>query len=206
MKHGVAGWAASNAKALNIKNAYEDDRFNPEVDKKTGFITRSILCMPILSRARNGDQPEVLGVTQMLNKRTGPFGVEDEATLEALTQQVGVALDNARLFERGSLLYKYIAKMQAHDDFAGTLRAITSTAADLLSCSHVCIYVHDRRTGQLASRFTDGIADFSIRQDCGVPGAVFQGGELMQVDDPARSTLWAPEMDLRTGFKTRNVL
>ena len=87
VRHGVAGWAVTNAQALNIKAAYEDERFNPDVDKKTGFITRSILCMPILSRTR-----EVIGVTQMLNKRTGPFGADDEATLEALTQQVcGVA-------------------------------------------------------------------------------------------------------------------
>ena len=201
MKHGVAGWAASNAQALNIKNAYVDDRFNPEVDKKTGFITRSILCTPILSRA--GD---VIGVTQLLNKRSGPFGVDDEATLEALTQQVGVALDNARLFERFFALYSYISSLQAHDDFASTLRQITATAASLIACSHVCIYLHDRRGGQLVSRFTDGITDFSIHQDCGVAGSVFTTGEITQVDDPTRSSLWAPEMDLRTGFKTRGVL
>ena len=191
MKHGVAGWAVTNSSALNIKNAYEDERFNPEVDRRTGFVTRSILCTPILSRG--GD---VLGVTQMLNKRGGQaFGMEDERTVAALAQQVGVALDNARLFERASSLHKYLGGLQAHRDFQSTLRHITSTAATLLSCAKVCIYLHDRRMGQLVSRFTDGLADFAIHQDIGVPGAAFasaDGAPPIQVDDPARSAVWAP--------------
>ena len=194
-------WAASRGTALNIKNAYEDDRFNPDVDRKTGYITRSILCMPILSRAG-----EVLGVTQMINKRNGPFGSDDEATLSALTQQLGVALDNARLFERASSIYNHLGALKAHEDFPATLRGLTAAAASVLACSHVVIYIHDRRTGQLVSRFTEGISDFSIHQDCGVPGHVFLSGAVFEVDDPARSSTWTPEMDLRTGFKTRNVL
>ena len=145
-------------------------------------------------------------MTQLLNKRTGTFGADDEATLDALTQQLGVALDNARLFDRSSTLHSYISTLQAHEEFPATLRRITATAASLLACSHVVIYIHDRRTGQLASRFTDGISDFSIHQDCGAAGAVYLSGEIMQVDDPARSTVWSPEMDLRTGFKTRALL
>ena len=68
---GLAGAAFTSKKMINIPDAYKDDRFNPEVDRKTGFMTRSILCMPILSRNR-----DVIGVTQMLNKRAGPFGAE----------------------------------------------------------------------------------------------------------------------------------
>ena len=45
---GVSGWCASNKLMLNIKNAYHDARFNTDVDKKTGFKTRTILCHPVL--------------------------------------------------------------------------------------------------------------------------------------------------------------
>lgn len=61
---GVAGWVASNKQMLNIKNAYHDVRFNSDVDKKTGFRTRTILCHPVLSSAN-----QMLGVIQMVNKK-----------------------------------------------------------------------------------------------------------------------------------------
>ena len=61
---GVSGWCASNKLMLNIKNAYHDARFNTDVDKKTGFKTRTILCHPVLS-----SNNQVLGVVQMVNKR-----------------------------------------------------------------------------------------------------------------------------------------
>eukprot|EP00804_Cyclotella_cryptica_P024582 CCRYP_020207-RA/>CCRYP_020207-RA protein AED:0.07 eAED:0.07 QI:1156/1/1/1/0.5/0.33/9/384/436 len=63
---GVAGWVASNKMMCNIKNAYHDIRFNPEIDKVTGFRTRTILCYPVLSSSN-----DLLGVIQMVNKKKG---------------------------------------------------------------------------------------------------------------------------------------
>ena len=72
---GVAGWVASNKKILNIKNAYHDARFNADVDKKTGFRTRTILCHPVLSSTN-----QLLGVIQMVNKkRNNPNILQDKA-------------------------------------------------------------------------------------------------------------------------------
>ena len=65
-KQGVAGWCATNKQCLNIHNAYKDHRFNSDIDKKTGFRTRTILCHPVLS-----DDNSLLGVIQMVNKRKG---------------------------------------------------------------------------------------------------------------------------------------
>jgi len=61
---GVAGWVATNKMMLNIKNAYKDARFNSDIDKKTGFRTRTILCHPVLSSSNR-----LLGVIQMVNKK-----------------------------------------------------------------------------------------------------------------------------------------
>jgi len=66
---GVAGWVASNKMMLNIKNAYHDSRFNADIDKKTGFRTRTILCHPVLSSSN-----QLLGVIQMVNKKKGDEG------------------------------------------------------------------------------------------------------------------------------------
>jgi adenylate cyclase len=90
---GIAGAVFSSGKAINIPYAYADLRFNPAFDKKTGFFTRSILCVPIVNK-----HGKVIGVTQVLNRRGGPFTSEDESRLRAFTAQISIALENAKLF------------------------------------------------------------------------------------------------------------
>jgi adenylate cyclase len=90
---GIAGAVFTSSKAINIPYAYADLRFNPAFDKKTGFFTRSILCVPIINK--NG---KTIGVTQVLNKHSGPFTQEDESRLRAFTAQISIALENAKLF------------------------------------------------------------------------------------------------------------
>ncbi len=90
---GIAGAVFTSGKTINIPYAYADLRFNPGFDKKTGFFTRSILCVPVVNKSGR-----IIGVTQVLNKRGGPFSAEDEARLRAFTAQVSIALENAKLF------------------------------------------------------------------------------------------------------------
>ena len=90
---GIAGAVFESGKTINIPHAYADLRFNPEFDRKTGFFTRSILCVPVVNK-----YGKTIGVTQVLNKRGGPFSSEDEARLRAFTAQVSIALENAKLF------------------------------------------------------------------------------------------------------------
>ena len=90
---GIAGAVFTSGKTINIPHAYADLRFNPAFDKKTGYFTRSILCVPVINKAG-----KVIGVTQVLNKRGGPFTDEDESRLKAFTAQVSIALQNAKLF------------------------------------------------------------------------------------------------------------
>ena len=91
---GIAGTAFTTGKTVNIPHAYADLRFNPALDKQTGYFTRSILCVPLVNK--NGKS---IGVTQVLNKRGGPFTDEDESRLKAFTAQVSIALENAKLFD-----------------------------------------------------------------------------------------------------------
>jgi len=91
---GIAGAVFSSGETINIPYAYADLRFNPAFDKKTGYFTRSILCVPVVNKAG-----KCIGVTQVLNKRGGPFSEEDETRLKAFTAQVSIALENAKLFE-----------------------------------------------------------------------------------------------------------
>jgi len=91
---GIAGAVFQSRETINIPHAYADLRFNPSFDKQTGYFTRSILCVPIINK--DGD---CIGCTQALNKKGGGFTEEDESRLKAFTQQVSIALENAKLFE-----------------------------------------------------------------------------------------------------------
>lgn len=90
---GIAGAVFTSGKSINIPYAYADLRFNPDFDRKTGFFTRSILCVPIINK-----EGRTIGVTQVLNRRGGPFTAEDESRLRAFTAQISIALENAKLF------------------------------------------------------------------------------------------------------------
>lgn len=89
---GIAGWVARNGETVNLKDAYTDDRFERDVDRRLNYRTQTVLCLPI----RNKDA-EIIGVLQLLNKRDGAFTSADESFLRALSDHVALALENARL-------------------------------------------------------------------------------------------------------------
>lgn len=94
MGKGIAGYVAATGDTLNIPDAYLDPRFNPEFDRKTGYRTQTILCMPM----RNKDD-KTIGVLQLLNKRKGLFTHDDESFIGALSVHAAIAIENARLYE-----------------------------------------------------------------------------------------------------------
>lgn len=92
---GLAGYVARTGETVNITDAYGDPRFNPEIDLKSGYTTHTVLCMPMRNR-----EGKVVGVFQLLNKRTGQFGPEDESFIDALSVHAAIAVENARLAQQ----------------------------------------------------------------------------------------------------------
>ncbi|MBI2394768.1 MAG: sigma-54-dependent Fis family transcriptional regulator [Deltaproteobacteria bacterium] len=91
---GIAGFVAETGEVVNVRDAARDPRHFPDVDRKTGFVTRTILAAPIRDAAR---RRVILGVVQVLNKQDGAFTEEDEAFLHALASQVAMALEGTTL-------------------------------------------------------------------------------------------------------------
>ena len=86
---GIAGAVAASGEAERIADAYEDSRFNPDVDKMFGYRTRSILCVPMFDRDGN-----VFAVSQLLNRRDGqPFSPDDELRLSGLLASIAPILE-----------------------------------------------------------------------------------------------------------------
>jgi signal transduction histidine kinase len=89
---GFAGYCFQTGETVNLEDAYRDERFDKEVDSKTGYRTRSVLCMPLYTRAGSR-----LGVIQLLNKRDGVFTKEDETFLQTFGNNASVFIDIAQL-------------------------------------------------------------------------------------------------------------
>jgi len=98
---GIAGTVAETGEVINITDAYQDPRFNRDVDLTTGYRTHTILCVPM--RDARG---EVTGVLQALNKHQGTFDDEDAELLLALGGQAAGAIENALLHEEISRLFE----------------------------------------------------------------------------------------------------
>ena len=99
---GMAGYTATTGQTLNVRDAYKDPRFNPNLDKHTHYNTTTVLCAPVINR-----QGEIIGVMQSINKKVGFFTSEDEELLKAISSQVAVALENAQLYETARDMKNY---------------------------------------------------------------------------------------------------
>ena len=91
---GMAGYVYQTGEALIIQDVAEDARFNPEIDRKTGFRTRNALTVPIID-----PDGKVLGSFQVVNKLKGSFGESDSEFLEAIANEAAISIENVQLFE-----------------------------------------------------------------------------------------------------------
>ena len=89
---GLSGYVAKTGETINIPDAHNDPRWNPDVDKRSGYRTNNMLCMPMQNR-----DGKIIGVFQMLNKKGGPFTTQDEEFINALSIHASIAIENARL-------------------------------------------------------------------------------------------------------------
>ena len=95
LNRGIVGYTATTGHIVNIPDAYEDERFDKNVDLITGYRTKTILTVPIYN-----NRGEIAGVTEMINKRDdGEFDEDDVKMMMAFNVFCGISLDNARLYE-----------------------------------------------------------------------------------------------------------
>ena len=125
---GLAGYVVQTGETLNITDAYSDPRFNPEVDKNTGYKTKTILCMPIMN-----NNHEIIGAFQVLNKIDGIFTKNDEDLLIAIGGSASIALENAQLFDQQLQMYR--EQKLLFESFIDTL-ATSVDARDKITAGH----------------------------------------------------------------------
>jgi signal transduction histidine kinase len=226
---GIAGWVASSGETVNIPDAYADDRFDPSHDRKIGFRTRSILCMPLPDHAGT-----TIGVIQVLNKRGRAFDVDDEAILQTVAAVAGVNIENARLYAsvldknralldvqtelRGKiteldLLYRIETETAAALDHDELLERLLARAAQLVDASEALALIREPRSGELychrrgdALGADDGVARVRVQLGEGLCGWVALHKEAVIVNDPERDARVDQQLLRRLGLQPRNLV
>jgi phosphoserine phosphatase RsbU/P len=134
MPVGIVGLAAYTGQMVLVPNVFEDDRWSDVADSLSGPHISSVLVIPMAARDR------VLGVLHFESERTDAFSAADVTILQSLANQLGVALDNARLYQQlNDLFHRYIAPQVAstlldnpmNAQLGGQKRQITVLFADL---------------------------------------------------------------------------
>ncbi|XP_077175732.1 dual 3',5'-cyclic-AMP and -GMP phosphodiesterase 11A isoform X2 [Paroedura picta] len=141
---GIIGYVAEHGETVNIPDAYQDRRFNDEIDKLTGYKTKSLLCMPI----RN-NEGEIIGVAQAINKIPGgaPFTDDDEKVMEMYLPFCGIAISNAQLFaasrkeyDRSRALLEVVNDLfEEQTDLEKIVKKIMHRAQTLLKCERCSV-------------------------------------------------------------------
>jgi signal transduction histidine kinase len=128
--YGIAGWVFQNRSPTVVSDTSTDSRFDAEVDRKTGFQTRNILCVPLINR-----QKECVGTLQALNKNKGNFTQDDVEVLTSLSDYATIALENSMLYEELKAMNK--AKERAINHLSHELKTpltlISATIAKISS-------------------------------------------------------------------------
>ncbi len=103
---GLAGWVAETGEPVIVPDVTTDSRFFAEVDKTSGFETKSILCVPLQTKG------QTIGAIEVMNKRDGEFNKEDQALLQALAVSAATAIENSQFYEEKIKTIERLAEAQ----------------------------------------------------------------------------------------------
>jgi signal transduction histidine kinase len=106
LEGSIAGWIVNNRQTVRIANVHDDPRFFSTVEQTTGFSTKSILGIPLVTKNK------IVGVLEALNKPKGKFTDTDESMLVVLGAQAAVAIENARLFQQSDLISEFVHELR----------------------------------------------------------------------------------------------
>jgi PAS domain S-box-containing protein len=136
---GIAGWVAEHERYVLVSDVQNDPRFYPEIDRISGFETKSILCVPLKAKTK------LIGVLEVINKVDGSsFTDQDALLLGIFAHQAAIAIENARLYgeikDQMSEILRSAEKRRKTED---KLRESEKRFRDLFENSPDAIFVED---------------------------------------------------------------
>jgi len=207
---GIAGAVFHKGIGEIVRDAYEDERFHPEVDQQTGYTTTSLVCAPI--RTAKGT---TIGVVEMLNKLDGAFDSDDLTLLEGMTSQCAITLEALQRLERTTRdrqrevdFLNLVSDLTSELELTTLLSRVVSEATRLLDCDRTTLFLNDEKTGELFSYVVDKLELRELRfpNHLGIAGAVFTSGQSVRIPYAYADLRFNPEFDRQSGYFTRCIL
>ncbi len=217
---GIAGHVFSTGKTLHLGDAYADVRFNPDVDRRSGFRTRSVIAAPLKHVSGR-----LLGVLQVLHRRIEAFTSDDRALVEGVASQVAAVLDNVRLVHRlqqqsrelaskvGDLdaLYETEKAISGSEDQNQLLDGILKTATELVQARAGSILIVEEERDSLFFRSargekSDALKAIRLKTGQGIAGHVTQSGSIVRVEQADASPYHDRSIAKKLGIPVAAVL
>ncbi|KTD05503.1 guanylate cyclase [Legionella gratiana] len=207
---GLAGWSFTHNESLCIDHPELDERHNKNIDKITGFQTKSVLCVPLKSM-----EGKLLGVTQMLNKIDSDFNSSDVRIVEALTEHAAMAIQNKLTIEqieeshkRDMHLLETISTVSTEINLSALLEKIIDTITLALDAERATLFINDDKTNELYTEASIGLNKMEIRfpNHLGIAGSTFTTGKIINIPHAYVDLRFNPSFDKKTGFFTRSIL
>lgn len=215
---GIGSVVISSGEMLNVKNAYQDERFNPECDLMTGFRTESLLCAPLI--ANN----ETVGVVYVINKiddqeEIAVFEKDDEVMLEYFASTASIAIKKAQMYhdavrsEKNAQALLTIVRSRSSDEVLENVFLSTiDTVYQLLLPDCVSVFICDQATQEAwvcvnkgGVEGVEGIG-ISVKYGQGIAGTVAANGQTVRVANAYDDGRFYDIVDRKTGYKTKSVL
>jgi len=220
---GIAGWVARHGRPLIVPDAYADERFDPSWDSKTGFVTHCLMAHPIVGR-----RGVVIGVTEVLNKRSGEFDEDDLRLLALIAGQLGLTIENAQLMidlvrknqaissAKGELerhnrelsllldLERLVARVEDLDDLAS---GVLSQVIEITEAGVGVLYKVDETGAEsrVLSRGQRLARMMRVETGAGFTGWVAAKGRELVVAEPRGDPRFAAGLEQRIGIPLRNL-
>jgi GAF domain-containing protein/two-component sensor histidine kinase len=202
---GIAGHVVQSGQTEIVNDVRADPRWDPTIDQATGFITRSILCVPMISRGR------VIGVIEVINHRDGrPFEEEEASLLTSFAAQAAVAIENARLYtqtdqalarrvEELSTMQRIDRELNTTLNFDRVMDMTLDWALRGTGCSVGVLTLYDESGEGMFLLATRGYPPEYERYrtelwplDAGIAGRVIRTGEAALVNDVSKDPDYHP--------------
>ncbi len=210
---GIAGMVAQSGKPLLLNDAQHDPRVAHDVDMRTGYVTKSMIAVPIVA------QGKVIGVLEAVNKRGGrPFSKWDVDEFACLSHQVALALEKTRLYREH---FGKIGRLQQLQEISGVLNSSLDPADIRKKAIEAATFVMQAETGSLLlmdeaaqELYFDvalgekgaGIRQIRLKLGQGIAGSVAKTQQPEIINDCYSDPRFNPEGDRKTGFRTRNMV
>ncbi|MCA3013903.1 MAG: GAF domain-containing sensor histidine kinase [Myxococcaceae bacterium] len=210
---GIAGHVFRTGVSVLLADAYDDARFNPEIDRRSGFETRAVVAAPL--RHVSG---KVLGVVEVLHRTVGFFSEGDLRLVEGIAMQIAAVLDNVLLVQELSqrvrdldLLYGLERAAAASDQKTDLLDRILSTALDAVQAKAGSLLIAEESKSTLYFRSARGegseaLGSMRLKLGQGIAGYVASTGDVVRVDRADDSPHYDRSIARRLGVTVGAVL